>query len=110
MFLSIKKIPKLSWTSAKPFNLKPKFSTLFFLCFGLTLFGIGVFLFVLLRYVLLGAPVQGFTFLASTIAIFSGVQLFVFGIFGEYLARMYSRIMDRPTYIIQGKKQSGKTE
>ena len=41
MFLSIKKIPKLSWTSAKPFNLKPKFSTLFFLCFGLTLFGIG---------------------------------------------------------------------
>ena len=41
MFLSIKKIPKLSWTSVKPFNLKPKFSTLFFLCFGLTLFGIG---------------------------------------------------------------------
>ena len=41
MFLSIKKIPKLSWTSSKPFNLKPKFSTLFFLCFGLTLFGIG---------------------------------------------------------------------
>ena len=41
MFLSIKKIPKLSWTSSKPFNLKPKFSTLFFLCFGLILFGIG---------------------------------------------------------------------
>jgi len=41
MFLSIKKIPRLSWTSPKPFNLKPKFSTLFFLCFGLTLFGIG---------------------------------------------------------------------
>jgi uncharacterized membrane protein YczE len=41
MFLSIKKIPKLSWSSMKPFNLKPKFSTLFFLCFGLILFGIG---------------------------------------------------------------------
>ena len=41
MFLFIKEIPKLSWTSKKPFNLKPKFSTLFFLCFGLTLFGIG---------------------------------------------------------------------
>ena len=41
MFLSIKKITKPSWTSTKPFNLKPKFSTLFFLCFGLTLFGIG---------------------------------------------------------------------
>ena len=41
MFLSIKKIPNVSWSSAKPFNLKPKVSTLFFLCFGLTLFGLG---------------------------------------------------------------------
>ena len=41
MFLSIKKVPKVSWSSNKPLNLKPKFSTLFFLCFGLCLFGIG---------------------------------------------------------------------
>ena len=41
MFLKIKKIPKVSWSSTKRFNLKPKLSTLFFLCFGLTLFGIG---------------------------------------------------------------------
>ena len=41
MFLSIKKVPKVSWSSSKPFNLKPKVSTLFFLCFGLTLFGLG---------------------------------------------------------------------
>jgi len=41
MFLSIKKVPKLSWSSRRPFNLKPKFSTLFFLCFGLILFGVG---------------------------------------------------------------------
>ena len=41
MFLTIKKIPNVSWSSIKPLNLKPKLSTLFFLCFGLTLFGIG---------------------------------------------------------------------
>ena len=41
MFLTIKKIPKTSWSSKKPFNLKPKFSTLLYLCFGLTLFGLG---------------------------------------------------------------------
>ena len=41
MFLTIKKIPNVSWSSVKPLNLKPKLSTLFFLCFGLTLFGIG---------------------------------------------------------------------
>ena len=41
MFLSIKKIPKTNWSSKYPFNFKPKISTFFFLCFGLTLFGLG---------------------------------------------------------------------
>ena len=41
MFLTIKKIPKTSWSSSKPFNIKPKFSTLLYLCFGLILFGLG---------------------------------------------------------------------
>ena len=41
MFLSIKNVPKTSWSSDKPLNLKPKISTFFFLCFGLTLFGLG---------------------------------------------------------------------
>ena len=41
MFLQIKKIPKLSWSSKTPGNLKPSFKTLFLLCFGLVLFGLG---------------------------------------------------------------------
>ena len=41
MFLKIKKIPRVSWSSDKPYNFKPKFSTFFFLCFGLMLFGLG---------------------------------------------------------------------
>ncbi len=41
MFLKIKKIPKVNWSSEKPYNFKPKFSTLFFCCFGLMLFGLG---------------------------------------------------------------------
>ena len=41
MFLSIKNIPKVLWSSDKPLNLKPKISTFFYLCFGLTLFGLG---------------------------------------------------------------------
>ena len=41
MFLKIKNIPKVNWSSNKPYNFKPKFSTLFFLCFGLMLFGLG---------------------------------------------------------------------
>jgi uncharacterized membrane protein YczE len=41
MFLSIKNVPKVSWSSNKPLNLKPKISTFFFLCIGLVLFGLG---------------------------------------------------------------------
>ena len=41
MFLKIKNIPKVSWSSEKPLNLKPKLSTFSFLCLGLTLFGLG---------------------------------------------------------------------
>tara|TARA_S200000501_G_C20775430_1_gene722462 strand:+ start:704 stop:1351 length:648 start_codon:yes stop_codon:yes gene_type:complete len=41
MFLKIKKIPKVNWSSDEPYNFKPKFTTFFFLCFGLTLFGLG---------------------------------------------------------------------
>ena len=41
MFLKIKNIPKVSWSSDKPLNLKPKTSTFFFLCLGLILFGLG---------------------------------------------------------------------
>ena len=41
MFLKIKDIPKVSWSSDKPLNFKPKISTFFFLCLGLTLFGLG---------------------------------------------------------------------
>ncbi|MDA7443652.1 hypothetical protein N8332_00835 [bacterium] len=41
MFLKIKDIPKVFWSSEKPLNLKPKISTFFFLCLGLVLFGLG---------------------------------------------------------------------
>ena len=41
MFLSIKNVPKVLWSSNKPLNLKPKISTFFFLCLGLALFGLG---------------------------------------------------------------------
>lgn len=64
-------------------------------------FGLLILGYVLSRYFLYGSSVPGFTFLASIIAIFSGVQLFALGIFGEYLARMHFRSMERPAYSIQ---------
>ena len=69
--------------------------------FAFTAFGIAVLGYVLLRYLIHGAVVPGFAFLASVIAIFSGAQLFALGIMGEYLARMHFRMMQRPTYTVR---------
>jgi glycosyltransferase involved in cell wall biosynthesis len=68
--------------------------------FVMTLFGLGIFVYVLVIYFTVGS-LPGFPFLASIIALFSGAQLFALGIFGEYLARMFDRSMDRPAYVIQ---------
>ena len=67
--------------------------------FAMTIFGLFIFAYVLYIYFLVGS-LPGFPFLASIIALFSGAQLFALGIFGEYLARMFDRSMDRPTYVI----------
>lgn len=74
--------------------------------FMFTLFGLGVLIYVIGRFLIQGGSVPGFPFLASTIAIFSGAQLFALGIIGEYLARMHFRMMERPTYIIRSDTSS----
>ena len=68
--------------------------------FLFTIFGFVVFAVVLARYLLAGDSVPGFPFLASIIAIFSGVQLLILGIMGEYMARMHFRLMERPAYVV----------
>ena len=64
------------------------------------LIGFSILIIVLINYLARSSAVPGFAFLASMIAIFSGAQLFALGIFGEYLARIHGRSMDRPTYVI----------
>jgi glycosyltransferase involved in cell wall biosynthesis len=68
--------------------------------FVFTIFGLLVLVYVLGVYIFAGS-VPGFPFLASLVAVFSGVQLFALGIIGEYLARIFDRSMDRPPYIVE---------
>ncbi len=87
-------------------NMMTGFSTLplqiaTYVGFVFTLFGFAVLAFVLLRYVVNGASVPGFPFLASVIAIFSGAQMFALGVIGEYLARMYVRTSEQPAYFVR---------
>lgn len=80
--------------SVLPLQIASVLGLVFGACGGLVL------LFVVGRFLIQGSSVPGFPFLASIIAIFSGVQLFALGIFGEYLARMHFRSMERPPYTL----------
>lgn len=87
-------------------NLMTGFSTIplqvaSFIGFGFVLVGFATMGYVLVNYFLHGSAVPGFAFLASIVTLFSGAQLFALGIFGEYLARMHFRSMDRPAYVIR---------
>ena len=69
--------------------------------FACTLFGIGVFLYVFVRYCLEGS-VPGFPFLASIIAIFSEARsFFALGVIGEYLARMHFPLNETASVVVR---------
>jgi glycosyltransferase involved in cell wall biosynthesis len=63
-------------------------------------FGAVLLAYVTGRPLITGERVQGFPMLATTIIIFSGVQIFLLGILGEYIGRMHFRVMNKPTYMI----------
>lgn len=73
-------------------------------------FGLGILIYVVGHYLIQGSSVAGFPFLASIIAIFSGVQLFALGIIGEYLARIHFRMMEKPTYVVHQEIKSTQRE
>ncbi len=92
---------------AHAFNLITGFSTLplrFASLLGLLMTAFGAVILVYLalsQLFIFRFHVPGFTFVASLAAIFAGAQMFALGIIGEYIARMYLRIMDRPVYIVR---------
>lgn len=59
------------------------------------------FLFVFLRALIYGDPVSGWPSLVCVIIFFSGVQLFMIGILGSYLAKTYLETKQRPLYFIR---------
>ncbi len=63
--------------------------------------GLLILIYVVGLYLLTGTDVSLYRFIVSIVAIFSGTQLFTLGIMGEYMARMYSRVMARPTYVVR---------
>lgn len=88
------------------FNMVTGYSTrplrlMSWLGFAISAFGFALLVYVLTRFAIEPTDVEGFTFLAAAISLFSGAQLLSLGVAGEYLARMHFRTMGRPAYAIR---------
>ncbi|KAI4452834.1 putative glycosyltransferase CsbB [Eubacterium plexicaudatum ASF492] len=57
-------------------------------------------LFIIVRRIVFGDPVDGWASLACLITFMGGCQMFFFGIMGQYIAKMYLENKRRPIYIV----------
>jgi dolichol-phosphate mannosyltransferase len=88
--------------STKPLRLAYLFSLLLFAVF------VSYIIYVLFNHFVLGGVlIPGWTSLMSAITIFGTIQLLLFGVFGEYLGRVYEQVKNRPLYIVQDIKRAG---
>lgn len=58
-------------------------------------------IFIIVRALVFGDPVQGWPSLASIIIFIGGIQLLCLGIMGQYLAKTYLETKRRPLYVIK---------
>lgn len=83
--------------SVRPLAISSFFGILF--CF-LAFVGI---VFLVVRWIMFGDPVQGWVSTAVLILFVGGIQLFGTGILGQYLAKSYLEIKGRPVYVVKEK-------
>jgi polyisoprenyl-phosphate glycosyltransferase len=55
----------------------------------------------ILKTLVFGDPVRGFPTLVAVVLFLGGLQLMALGIIGEYLARMFIEVKQRPLYLVQ---------
>jgi uncharacterized membrane protein len=70
---------------------------------GLFFSGLSVFvgIYFLVQYYFNNILVGGFTSLILSITFFSGIILFIMGIIGEYLGRVFMNLNEKPQYIVR---------
>ena len=72
------------------------------------LFSLIYLIIVIIKKIVVGIAISGYPTMICLILIFGGLQMFLLGIIGEYLGRVYVELKKRPIYIIKDEVSSGK--
>jgi glycosyltransferase involved in cell wall biosynthesis len=81
--------------SSKPLAVASALGVLLFLASLLLI------VFIVIRKILWGDPVSGWASTACIILFCSGIQLLTTGILGQYMAKIYTEVKQRPQYIVR---------
>ena len=58
------------------------------------------FIYVIAKSIIISEPIQAFQAIILLILFFSGIQILLFGIMGEYLGRIFNESKNRPLYLV----------
>ncbi len=95
----LSKMIRFAMDAITGFSVRPlRMASYLGICFGIATLLLLVY--VLVNY-FLGKTVEGWTSLAVIILALGSVQLFVVGVMGEYLGRLYMESKGRPLFVIQ---------
>jgi dolichol-phosphate mannosyltransferase len=95
----LSKMFRLALDAITGFSIVPlRLATLLGATFGIA--GLLVLAFVLIRWAV-GATVAGWTSLMVVVLLLGSAQLFVLGVIGEYLGRLYMEAKRRPLFVIE---------
>ncbi len=64
-------------------------------------------LYIVIKHLMYGDPVQGWTTLITVVLFFAGVQLISVGVLGEYIARIFGEVKNRPVYLVRRREGQG---
>ena len=107
---------KTKWNYWKLWNLALDgvigFSTLplriwLYLGIGISLSAFLYASFIFFRTIILGIDVPGYASLMTVMLFLGGIQVLSFGVMGEYIARLFIEVKQRPIYIVQGIYERG---
>jgi glycosyltransferase involved in cell wall biosynthesis len=84
--------------SSKPLAIASVIGILLFLA------SLVLIVFIVIRKLLWGDPVDGWASLVCIILLCSGIQLFTTGIVGQYIAKTYTEVKQRPHFIVKEAK------
>ena len=98
--MGYRKLLKLALEGIMSYTTAPlRWATFLGLMVSLAAFAYMVF--VLLKAFLYGDPVAGYPTLITVILFMGGVQLLTIGIIGEYLAKVFVEVKNRPVYFVR---------